>query len=378
MDNKCFFLVSRLLASVCSLSEMVDSQQIPTGSSVRTLSIPLTVMRHGADFVTGLDASAFSLFEGGRSRPLISVTEVPPLLVGTNRATVAFVVFDALSTPRSEVINECLDALAESVLNQAPMSLSEIDREGLKIVHEISTPNSVLVAALLLLEREKPFLTHRDQLAAMQWHAPDQASVEAETDRLKKFRQGSVQLSNMMGRFLAQLKAFQEIATALQHANGHKTVLWATSYFPVDVSEVQDSINIESFGITSGFPVKSASIDYQRTIDMLNSAQISVFPTQLPLSQSNTSAVAPLSERKTATGLRQFAGSTGGEVLSSSETITNMIKRAEDLTTSYYLVRFQPEAVKADIKWRTLKVQVRAEDVRVSSPNGLFVFQNPK
>jgi len=73
-------------------------------------------------------------------------------------------------------------------------------------------------------------------------------------------------------------------------------------------------------------------------------------------------------------GLRQFARSTGGEAINDSDTIDNLIKHAEDLTDSYYLLRFRPESVKSDIKWSTLRVQVNGEPVIVKSPNGLFLF----
>jgi len=67
------------------------------------------------------------------------------------------------------------------------------------------------------------------------------------------------------------------MAGALHRVGGRKTVLWLTGYFPIDVDDVQDSITINSAGITSSWPVKSASIDYQRTIDLLNGSEISVF-----------------------------------------------------------------------------------------------------
>ena len=52
----------------------------------------------------------------------------------------------------------------------------------------------------------------------------------------------------MMGILLTQLKAFQTIAVALQHAHGRKTVVWLASYFPIEINEVEGSINVESRG----------------------------------------------------------------------------------------------------------------------------------
>ncbi|MBI1739906.1 MAG: VWA domain-containing protein [Candidatus Koribacter versatilis] len=384
MKTKSYRHLSLLLFALCA-PDMFS--QGPKGLELeRIVSIPVTVTKKDGARVTGLSAAVFALLEADRNRPVDSVTEVPPLLVGKNKTKVAFVLFDAITSPlrlQTEIRKDCLQALASSAINQAPMSLAEIDRDGLHVVHEVSTPYSTLAAALLILDGESPFLVERDQLRAIGSGSNDKSLISAETERLQKFRRGSIQSSNMMGRFLSQLKALQEMATALQRADGRKTVLWLTGYFPVEVIDVQDSININSFGITSGFPVKSASIDYQRTIDLLNSAQISVFPAQIVDNQSTTDSWVVLDfsqplDRKTMTGLRQFAQSTGGEAMTASDTIGNLIKRAEDLTTSYYLLRFRPEGAKSDIKWRTLKVQVNGEPVSVKSPNGLFVFSPRK
>ena len=77
----------------------------------------------------------------------------------------------------------------------------------------------------------------------------------------------------MMKTLLTQLSALQQMALALQRAHGRKTVIWLTGYFPADVDEAQDRLK--------NFPTHSFSIDYQKTIDLLNEAQISLFPVQM-------------------------------------------------------------------------------------------------
>src|ERR1022692_1669133 len=154
---------------------------------------------------------------------------------------------------------------------------------GLHTVHDLGTPNSILVSALLQLDKENSFLAHRAQLEAMETTAVDKSLVVAEMDRLRRFLHGTIENANMMGTLLTQLKAFQDMAIALQHAHGRKTVIWLNGYFTVEVNEAEDSINVNSFGITSSFSVKSATVDYQRTIDLLNDAQISIFPIQMAI-----------------------------------------------------------------------------------------------
>jgi hypothetical protein len=37
-----------------------------------------------------------------------------------------------------------------------------------------------------------------------------------------------------------------------------------------------------------------------------------------------------------------------------SDTLQNVVQRAEDQSTSYYLLKFQPELIKSDLRWRSL------------------------
>jgi len=300
--------------------------------------------------------------------------------MGKGKSKVAFVVLDALGSPSTaqrETRKECLQLLADAVTNETPISLSEVDRDGLHPVHELGTPNSVLVSALLQLDKEHVFLARRDQLKAMETTAGDSSLVAAETDRLRHFRQGTNENATRMETLLTQLKAFQDMAVALQRAHGRKTVLWLAGQFAADVNEAEDSINVDSFGIRSPFPVKSATIDYQRTIDLLNDAQISVFPVQMPVDWRRIK-VPVNAEEISRIGLREIAQSTGGESMAFSDTLPNLVKRAEDLSTVYYLLTFHPEVPKASPKWTGVKVQLSEQSLDVRSPSGLFVFSPPK
>jgi VWFA-related protein len=361
-----------LVCTVCSFGQP---------SNVRTVSIPVTVTNKSGEPVPGLKASSFSLLQSGRTQTLESVLEVGPITVGKRKAKVAFVVLDALGTPittQEETRAECLQLLADAVTNESPVSLSEIDHDGLHAVHELGTPNSVLVSALLQLDKEHSFLAHRDQLKATEGTVADKSLVAAETDRLRQFRQATVERSrqgtiNMMTTLLTQLKAFQEMAVALQRAHGRKTVLWLAGAFMVEVNGAEDSINVSSYGIGSSFPVRSATVEYQKTIDLLNEAQISIFPVQMAVDWRRiTFPINP--EELTKIGLRQIAQSTGGESMAFSDTLPNLVKRAEDLSTMYYLLTFDPEVPKTAPKWTGLKVQVNEQSIDVRSPNGLFIF----
>jgi VWFA-related protein len=368
-----------LICSVWSFGQSPNGSQAQAGPA-RTVSIPVTVTDRSGEPVGGLNASNFSLSQSGQMQTLESVSEVAPIIAGKRKGKVPFVVLDALGSPftaQGETRKECLQLLAEAATNETPISLSEVDHDGLHPVHDLGTPNSALVSALLQLDKEHSFLAHRDQLKAMETNGGDNSLVAPETDRLRRFRQGTNESLNMMETLLAQLKAFQEMAVALQRAHGRKTVLWLAGQFMVEVNEAEDSINVNSSGIRSPFPVKSATIDYQRTIDLLNDAQISLFPVQMPVDWRHI-RIPVNAEEISKIGLREIAQSTGGESMAFSDTLPNLVKRAEDLSTAYYLLTFHPEVPKVSPKWTSLKIRLSEQSLDVRSPSGLFVFSPTK
>jgi len=362
----CFWIVLVVLACVFEALGQAPGGNGPTPSQV--VSIPVTVTTRSGAPVTGLNAASFSLSAGSENQALESAREIAPVTVGPRKDKVPFIVLDAVGSPSSvqgEIRKECLQVLADAAANGTPISLSQIDHDGLHVIHEIGTPASILISALLQLDNEDHFLNHRDHLTAMQTAPEDKSLLAAETDRLRRFRRGTIEHANMMRTLLIQLEAFQKMAGALQRAQGRKTVIWLTGYFPIEVNEVENSINIDSYGIESGFHVKSASVDYQMTVNQLNYAHISIFPVQLA------------GEMHTHIGLWRIAQSTGGEVISYSKALEELIKYAEDRSTSYYLLAFQPK-VTTGLKWTKLKVQLNDQSLKVTSANGLFVFPPPK
>ncbi len=369
------------LVVICSVWSFGQSPNASQAGPVRTVTIPVTVTNKSGEPVSGLTASSFSLGQGGRMQTLESVAEVAPITVGQRKTKVAFVVVDQLDRTQ-EVLKECFQLLADAVINDSPVSLSEIDDDGLHVVHEVSTPNSILASALLQLDAEHPFLAHRDALKAMEATAPDKSLVVEEANRLRHFGHGTLGtplhgsgLQHGIEGELVELRGLQEMATALEHAHGRKTVFWLSGRFQVDVNEAEDSVNVGSTGTTNiYYDWKSFTLQYQKTIDMLNDAQISVFPVHSPLQPPKDN----FDFERTRNALRRIAQDTGGEWMEASDTISNMVKRAEDKSTVYYLLTFHPDVPKNLQKWTTLKVNVSEQSLKVRAPSGLFVFPHTK
>ena len=376
--TRCYCFRTVLVVLVCVLNVL---GQTPAGNVLSTdslISIPVTVKNQNGVPVVGLDAANFSLSEGGQNRALESAQEVGPVAVGKMNDKVLFLVLDAISMMGQLVPpgtrEECLQLLASATTKGVRISLSELDRDGLHVIHEVSVPSSRLASSLLQLDDDQHFLVDRDQLQAMQTAAVEKALLAAETDRLRSFRRGAVDgfKGGASDIFLMQLKAFQEMAGVLRRAQGRKTVIWLTGYFPVDVTAREDGIVLvgSRIGHDPGFALIPESIDYQRTVNLLNDAHISIFLIQLEVVFGRQAS-------QTRFGLEQFAQSTGGEVLF-FDAPEKLLKHVEDLTTSYYLLAFRPETIRTGIRWKSLKVRLNEQSLRAMSPSGLYVIAPTK
>jgi hypothetical protein len=189
-----FRTVLVVLACVFGVLGQAPSGNVP--NSVPIVSIPVSVTNHSGAPVTGLNAASFSLSEDGQNRAPESAREVAPVMVGKGNR-LAFVVLDATVRAQPDTQGEtrsvCLQLLASAVTKEILISLSEMALDGLHVIHEIKTPSSILVSALLQLDDEHHFLTHRDQLQAMRTAAEDNSLLAAETDRLRRFRRGTIE-----------------------------------------------------------------------------------------------------------------------------------------------------------------------------------------
>jgi VWFA-related protein len=358
---------------VWSLGQSPSASQLDPS---RIVSVPVTVMNRNGEPVRGLNASSFSLLQDGRKQTVDSILEVAPITVGKGNVKIAFVAYDALRDGTLEedleARRECLGLLADAATNESPISFFQIDQDGFLVVHEVATPNPILASALLQLDKEARFLKHRNQLEAKGATPEATSLVVAEADRLRRFRNGTVQSKVPSGQFagpigtlLLKLKGLQEMALALQSVHGRKTVIWLAGWFPVEVNDRAERIVFfDRVGALSPI-VSSASVDYQRTIDLLNEAQISIYPVLM-------------GRYFPSSGISDFAQSTGGEIIYKWDTLLDAVKRAEDRSTPYYLLTFHAAAIKSDLKWTRLKIKLSGESLRVRSPSGLFVFVPPK
>ena len=149
--------------------------------------------------------------------------------------------------------------------------------------------------------------------------------VDLESTALEAFARGAAPIAHFaqVGAVGSTLGAFQQIAHQLSGIPGRKSLFWITGSFPFDIDETSGSISV-------GTPFDS----YQRTMQLLNDANVSLYPVDargvvvvgemdatMKVSREMMRAVPDYiagesrSHQKTLDTMRIFADTTGGQGL---------------------------------------------------------------
>jgi hypothetical protein len=174
------------------------------------------------------------------------------------------------------------------------------------------------------------------------------------------------------------MQAFLSIAWYLAGVPGRKSLIWATGSFPffVDASD-------------PGTDNPRLSRLYERAMEALNDAQISVYPVDVRglVTNSPDSANANLVSRRdtlnaqaaagrlidsTLQNLKTFADMTGGRALYNSNDLAAGFQQAIDDASSYYLLGYYLKSRNAKPGWRKLQVKLLHGDAQVRARSGFF------
>ncbi|MGA2978651.1 MAG: VWA domain-containing protein [Terriglobales bacterium] len=173
------------------------------------------------------------------------------------------------------------------------------------------------------------------------------------------------------------LDGLLEIAWSLSGVPGRKSLIWATGGFPFEISSAAQ------------LPGGYLSPLYERTVQALDAAQISVYPIDVRglVGNDTSAAVAESTGQQFAheitnrTGFQQslidtfneFADMTGGKAFYNTNDLASSFKRAADDASSYYLAGYYLDTHNNNSGWRQLKVKVDKKDTEVRAREGFFV-----
>src|ERR1700676_4310425 len=177
------------------------------------------------------------------------------------------------------------------------------------------------------------------------------------------------------------LQAMQQVAQALAGFPGRKSLIWASGGFPFSVSD--NTMQLAPAGrdaLTDVLPM------YEHTWQLLNDAQIALYPVDVRGLQVSTTPSAAIrnpgrnytrnmSWRRmdTESTLQTFASMTGGSAYYNSNDLVKGFVAAghdppEPYMRGYYLDRSKTKA-----GWRKLAVKVQRDHVDVRARSGFFV-----
>jgi len=427
-------------------------------SRTELVQVPVVVTDKSGQHIGGLTKDDFELQENGKSRPIASLEEVktvtnrpsrpaPQRGVYTNELTndstpkrMTIFALDLINTPfldQSYARQQLIKFLSRRVDSREPMSLVLIRRNGIKVLHDFTTDPVVLVAALKKVSGEIPGVQGvgvGDEIAASVRgeNAVNVAAIlDADTRGEVSAIEGFVNALGPEDAFLmlaerqaimVTLESFQHVAEAYAGVPGRKSLIWATAAFPFGLDPVsgtllaptvfQQGVNVagnqytagsgalpelpSSVAVQTGEDLKSLEPLYQRTLQMLNDASISVYPvdarglvTYFPGADTPSSTIQTSAQfekvlaynkalfdasRDTMVG---FADMTGGKAFYNRNDLDNAFQKAADDSSTYYMLSYYLDK-NPKPGWHKLHVKLRNGGHEVRARNGFFVTPESK
>jgi hypothetical protein len=125
---------------------------------------------------------------------------------------------------------------------------------------------------------------------------------------------------------------------------------------------------------------------YERTWQLLNDAQVALYPIDVKGLQANAMAASPIRnpgrnftrstnfrQMDTQSAFQAFASMTGGRAYYNSNDLVKGFREAVHDSADYYLLGYYLDRTRNRSGWRPLKVKVKQEHVQVRARSGFFV-----
>ncbi len=394
-------------------------------SATRLVLVPTSVEDKSGHFAAGLTKDSFSIEDNGKPRQVAIFEEVhgqggrfqkeiqtPGVFTNMNATGPHKLTIIALDTANSTLADQSrarsamLKFLQNSVTENNPTSLVVVSRTGTRLLFDFTSDPRMLAEALKKTKGETnskevsephPMTRANDGNASPVTDGGPQFNANADAQNiatnLDAFARGELKYSaferyDRNWTILATLENLQHLALAYGGIPGRKELIWVTAGFPYSLDEP---------GAIVDKPLGSV---FDRTFEMLNQANIAVYPVDLrgvlvnlfaDISRCNScgrslsagSAVDPgaaidptLSDRANNNAtLETFAAMTGGRAFFNRNDVDKSLLEASNDASSYYMLGFY---VGSDEKpgYRKLKVRAARGDLKVRARSGYFVSKN--
>jgi VWFA-related protein len=371
------------------------------------IQVPVVVTDKSGNHVKGLAKDSFHVFENGKEQK-VSVfeevvatnTKIPPVVTQPGEFqnltlppdqphNVTVIALDTVNTPfldQSYGRHELIKYLANSVDSGQVMALMLMTSSGLRVVQGLTGDPAQLTQILKRASGELPALQGTSDDAQVDAATEDLSSSGSFFSRMTASDPNALQNFVEHGdAFYAQfqqqnaiettLNSFLGMAYALSGIPGRKSLIWATGGFP--------------FAINSPATVPGGYLStlYERTMQALDEAQISVYPIDMRglvgngMTNANRSRISSPQQmtrrswyqQSKIDTLNEFAEMTGGKAYYNTNDLASSFKRAADDASSYYLVGYYLDHNNDKAGWRTLKVKIDKGGIDIRNRQGFFV-----
>ncbi len=395
-----------LLFSACALFSQSEAPKFSSRSEL--VLVPAVVTDKSGKHISNLTKDDFVVLEDGKPQKVSVFEELKTSATRVQRTALSpghfsnvletdahpkrlvIVALDVVNTPillQSSARMELLKFLAQSLDPGEPTELVMIGRNGLTVLHDFTGDPAVLAEALRRLTGSSPSLAETQ--AASQGPPPGDAlagtlRMLAHMENEDKAR---MEAFDRHAAILATLAAFQHIAASVAGIPGRKALLWVSSGFPFSVSQ------------TDTAPALGSVIDsYQRTWNMLNQAQVAVYPIDvrsltnpkfhgvdepgtkhLPWEPTGDDPYTDIllrddkEQQEILTTLQNFADATGGRAFFDSNDLQRGFREAVDDNSDYYMLGYYLNRQGKKTGWHKLQVKINQKGTVVRARNTFFL-----
>jgi VWFA-related protein len=405
-----------------------DNPEVKFTAKTELVLVPAIVTDKSGNHINGLRKEDFTVLENGAERQIATFEEIRSEpgsfahpadtnefsnFVAGKRSTsrITIIVLDFINTPfmaqavgRQDLLKYLTESLETREKTQEdtrePTALYTLTRTGIQAVHDFTTDPQILLAALHQVKGDAYQMVDSSEQSDSSagsggsTSAPSKSSsdskssgksaVQAEASRL----QGMLQESELNFKSFEQrlaitytLDGMQQVAQAVAGFPGRNSLIWASGGFPFSVSD--NSMHLAPAGrdtLSDVLPL------YEHTWQLLNDAQISLYPVDLKGLQVVTMPNASIRnpgkhfsqhanwrQLDTQSTFQTFASATGGRAYFNSNDLVKGFRDAVNDSSQYYMLGYYLDHSQTKPGWRKLTVKVKREHTEVRARDGFFV-----
>lgn len=395
-------VVSTRAAAMAAFGD--DSQKPVTFKSQTSMvQVPAIVVDKDGKHLHGLTQSDFRVFENGIEQKIANVQEVTPISLPAQVATLpntytnvlfdsdqpcrlTVLVLDAINTPYSDQETgreNLVKYLSQNLNTKQSVALMQITDKGIRRLSGITDDPGALLTILKNVKGDTP---DTEAFAV----SPERFTSGPERLHLEQLAAQTEAQTRQEQAIERTMRAFLAIAWSVSGVPGRKSLIWATGSFP--------------FYIEAGSPEPDnplLALLYERTMEALNDAQISVYPIDVRglVADSAGSGPPPIHDLlnntvgsqnwggatidaksarnqlldSTLHNLQVFADMTGGRAFYNRNDLSTGFQQAIDDSSSYYVLGYYRNSKDKKPGWRKLDVKLNREGSQVRARSGFFV-----